>query len=95
MPRSRQRTCLQQGLRLDINLLARRGLIVPGSVTGLNAIRWVDSNDEMIASGWISADMEGDAEGSFCIRIGDLDQQIPLVALPAILAAEAGSLCAL
>ena len=33
-------------------------------------------------SGWISADMEGDTEGLFCIRIGDLDQRISLVTLP-------------
>jgi hypothetical protein len=82
MPRHRQRTCLQDGLKLDINLLARRGLIAPGSSTGPHAIRWVNSNGEVIASGWISADMEGDTEGSLCIRIGELDQRVPLVTLP-------------
>jgi hypothetical protein len=83
VPRSRQRICLQQqALKLDINLLARRGLIGPGSSTGPDAIRWVNSNGEVIASGWISADMEGDTEGLFCIRIDELEQRIALVTLP-------------
>jgi hypothetical protein len=69
-------------LKLDINLLARRGLIVPGSATGPHAIRWVNSDGEVIASGWISADMEGDTQGLFCIRIDDLEQRIALVTLP-------------
>jgi hypothetical protein len=82
MPRHRQRTCLQDGLKLDINLLAQRGLIVPGSTTGPHAIRWVNSSGEVIASGWISADMEGDSEGSLHIQIGDLHQTITLATLP-------------
>src|SRR5262245_35617044 len=82
MPRSRQRICLQEGLKLDINLLARRGLIAPGSTTGLHAIRWVNSDGEVIASGWTSADTEGDTEGLFCIQIGQLDQTITLVTFP-------------
>jgi hypothetical protein len=83
VPRSRQRICLQQqALKLDINVLARQGLIAPGSSTGPHAIRWVNSNGEVIASGWISADMEGDTEGLFCIRIDELEQRIALVTLP-------------
>ena len=70
MPKSRQRICLQQqALKLDINLLARRGLITPGSATGPHAIRWVNSNGDAIASGWISADMKGDTEGWLHIQI--------------------------
>jgi hypothetical protein len=69
-------------LKLDINLLARRGLIAPGLATGPHAIRWVNSNGQVIASGWISADMRGDVEGSFHIQIGALDQAITLVTLP-------------
>jgi hypothetical protein len=83
VPRSRQRICLQlQALKLDLRWLARRGLIAPGSATGPQMIRWVNSDGEVIASGWISADMEGDAEGSLCIRIGEREQRIPLVTLP-------------
>jgi hypothetical protein len=82
MPRSRQRICLQEGLKLNINLLARRGLIMPGSASGPHALRWVNSDGEVIASGWISADMRSDVEGSFHIQIGELDQTIILVTLP-------------
>jgi hypothetical protein len=83
MPRSRQRICLQhQALKLDMNWLARRQMIAPGSATGPHSIRWVNSDGEVIASGWISADMEGDTEGLCCIRIGDLEQRIALVTLP-------------
>jgi hypothetical protein len=82
MSKQRLRACLQQGLRLDLNLLVRRGLITPGSKTGPHAIRWVNSSGEVIASGWISADMEGDTKGLFCIRIYDFEQRIALVTLP-------------
>lgn len=83
VPRSRQRICLQQqALKLDLNWLARRRLIAPGLATGPNSIRWVNSDGEGIASGWVSADMEGDTEGSLGIRIGEFEQRIPLVTLP-------------
>src|SRR5262247_2165336 len=82
MPRQRQRACLQEGLKLDINLLARRGLIAPGSTTDPHEIRWVNSNGEVIASGWISADMQSDSEGLFNIQMGELDQQITLSTFP-------------
>jgi hypothetical protein len=73
---------LQEGLKLDFNWLVRRGLIAPGFSTGTHAIRWTNGNGKMIASGWISADMEGDNEGLFCIRIDDFEQRIALVTLP-------------
>jgi hypothetical protein len=83
VPRSRQRICLQQqALRLDINWLARRQMIAPGSATGPHAIRWVNTDGEVIASGWISADMHSDVEGLFHIQIGELKQTITLVPLP-------------
>src|SRR6476620_2663079 len=82
MPRSRQRICLQEGLKLDINLLARRGLIMPGSASGPHAIRWVNSDGEVMAKGWISADMRGDTEGSLHIQIGEVEQTITLATLP-------------
>jgi hypothetical protein len=69
-------------LKLDINLLARRGLIIPGSASGPHALRWVNTDGEVIASGWISTDMRSDVEGSFHIQIEELDQTITLVALP-------------
>jgi hypothetical protein len=82
MARPRQRICLQEGLKLDINVLARRGLIAPGSATGPHSIGWVDSNGQEIASGWISADMEGETEGWVHIRNDNFDQRITLSASP-------------
>src|SRR5262249_28943431 len=83
VPRSRQRICLQQqALKLDINLLARRGLIMPGSAAGPHAIRWVNSDGQVIASGWLSADMQSDDEGLFHIQICELNQQIALSTFP-------------
>jgi hypothetical protein len=34
MPRPRQRACLEDGLRLNLNRLARQGFIRPGAATG-------------------------------------------------------------
>ncbi len=81
MPRDRQRVCLQEGLKLDIRELARRGLIAPGSATGPHVIRWVNSDGAVMANGWISADMRSDNEGLLHIQIGDLDQTVTLVTL--------------
>jgi hypothetical protein len=73
---------LQEGLKLDLNLLVRQGLIAPGSATGPHSIRWTNRNSgEVIASGWISADMRSDIEGLLHIQIGELDQTITLVPL--------------
>src|SRR5262245_46494567 len=81
MPRHRQRVCLQEGLKFDIKFLVRRGLIVPGSATTPHAIRWVNSEGEVIARGWISADMRDDVVTLIRIQIDELDQTITLVPL--------------
>jgi hypothetical protein len=82
MPRPRQRICLQEGLKLDFNLLRQRGLIVPGSATGPHAIRWVNSDGEMIASGWVTGDLRTYSEGLLHIQIGEIRQTITLATLP-------------
>lgn len=83
MPRQRQRACLQDGLKLDLNRLARQGLVVRGKKKGPCSIRWMcGGSGGEIASGLISADMEGPVEGSLRIRLGALDQWINLIALP-------------
>jgi hypothetical protein len=43
MPRQRDRVCLQDGLKLDLNRLARRGFIKPGANIGLRKITWTHS----------------------------------------------------
>jgi hypothetical protein len=81
MPRPRQRVCLQDGLKLDINRLAHRRFIRRGARSGPIGIRWYSSYwDEDIASGLITADMSGLHEGWLRIQLGNLDQWIVLVA---------------
>jgi hypothetical protein len=82
MPRPRQRACLQDGLKLDLNRLARRGYIRRGVKSGPVGIRWISTYwDEEIASGVITADMSGHYEGWLRLQ-GDFDEWITLVAHP-------------
>ena len=82
MPRPCQRVRLESGLKLDLNRLARRGFIQPGAYKG-SRIGWTNSyTGERIASGLITANMNGPDEGWFRIQIGSLDQHIPLVSRP-------------
>ena len=79
MPRHRNRACLQEGLRLDLNRLRRGRFVCPGTRTGPNHIRWSYTyTDEEIASGLLSASMETERDGWLRIQIGQLDQWIPL-----------------
>ena len=80
MPRPLQRVRLESGLKLDLNRLARRGLIKPGAITGPVGIVWTDDTGQQIASGYITADMSGEETGWLNIRLGQLDQCIYLVA---------------
>jgi hypothetical protein len=83
MPRPRQRACLQDGLSLNLNRLARRGIIRPGAATGPLGIKWTNSYfEEEVASGVITADMRGPHEGWFRIQIGQFYQRIILVSRP-------------
>ena len=82
MGRSRQRACLQDGLKLDLNNMARRGFVRPGALTGPIGINWTHGYWGRVASGLLWADMTGDWEGSFRVQLGDLDQRIMLIARP-------------
>ena len=82
MARARERVCLQDGLKLDLNRLARNGFIKPGANIGSCGIRWTHSYWGEIASGVISADMSGRNEGWLRVRLGKLDQWLMLVARP-------------
>jgi hypothetical protein len=80
MARNRQRVCLQDGLKLDLNRLARRGFIKFGANIGPRGITWTHSYWGEIATGIVSANMSGQNEGWLRIQLGKLDQWITLVA---------------
>ena len=82
MPRPRHRVCLQDGLRLDLNHLARRGFIKFGANIGARRISWSNSHRGEIARGVISADMTDPGRGWFRIAIGGFVQRIALVSRP-------------
>ena len=82
MPRPRQRACLQDGLKLDLNQLARQGFIKFGADIGARAISWSDSYQREIARGVITADMTDPDHASFRLAIGRFLQQITLVSRP-------------
>ena len=79
MARSRERVCLQDGLKLDLNRLALDGFVKRGANIGIRGIRWTHSYWGEIASGMISADMSGDQTGWFRVQLGSLDQRIILL----------------
>ena len=79
MPKPRQRACLEQGLKLDLNKLARQGLVRGGAKVRPRIIRWTYTyTGEEIASGLITANMEGTDDGWLQIQMGDLDQWLML-----------------
>jgi hypothetical protein len=74
---------LHDGLKLDINRLARNGFIMPGAKTGPVGIRWSHGYWGEIASGVITANMSGTQEGWFRINMsGGNDQWISLAPHP-------------
>jgi hypothetical protein len=78
MSRSRQRATLEAGLRLDLNKLARRGLIQLGDFKS-SGIHWTESySGELIAAGTVTADMSDTYGGWLRIDIGNLSQRIHL-----------------
>jgi len=81
MPRPRKRVRLPERCKLDLNLLRKQGIIRPGATTGPWRVQWTSNHTgETIASGFISASMDGDHEGWFRIQLGSLDQTIILIA---------------
>ena len=80
MPRPRERVCLQDGLKLDLNRLARNGFVRRGANICVRGIDWTHSYWGKVASGLISADMSGSNRGWLRIQIGALDQRIELIA---------------
>src|SRR6516225_4360502 len=81
MPRLRYRACLEDGLKLDLNHLARKGLINPGANSGARGISWSNSQGE-IARGVITADMTDADHAWLRLAMGGYVQQITLVSRP-------------
>jgi hypothetical protein len=67
--RETDRVCLKDGLKLDLNHLARRGFVKFGANIGARGISWSNSHHGEIASGVIS---EGIAEGEERSRVKGL-----------------------
>src|SRR6266480_2719732 len=82
MSRPRRRVCLQEGLHLDLNKLARSGFIRRGARTDPRNIQWTYPHWGEIASGSVSADMRGPREGWLSVKIGNFTQLIALEAQP-------------
>ena len=82
MSRLRQRVCLENGLKLDLNRLKRNGIVQSGFKTGPIPIRWNSNYCGEVASGLISANMEGTYEGWLRIHLDELNQWIVLVPRP-------------
>jgi hypothetical protein len=82
MPRPRYRACLEDGLKLDLNHLSRKGFLKFGTNIGARRIVWSNSRQGEIASGVISAEMTDPDLAWFRIAIGRFLQQIALASRP-------------
>ncbi len=82
MPRNRYRVCLQDGLKLDLNRLARQRTVSPGGQSFAH-IKWTHSFWGDIASGTIAADMRGGRFGRLEIVLGNgAPQTVQLIREP-------------
>ena len=79
MPRPRHRACLEDGLKLDLNHLARRGFVEFGANIGVRGITWTHSSRGQVARGIISAEMSDPHHAWLRIQIGESVQRITLV----------------
>jgi hypothetical protein len=83
MPRPRQRVCLQDGLKLNLNRLIRQGIVQPGARSGPYGIQWTNNyTGEVVASGQITSDLCDRDEGWLKFEAGGFDQRIILIAQP-------------
>ena len=74
LARPRTRACLQDGLKLDLNWLARRGFIKFGANIGTGGIQWNHPAWDAPASGTISADMSNPYIGWLRIELGSFPE---------------------
>ena len=52
MPRPRERVCLQDGLKLDLNRLARQGFVRRGANIGGRGIKWTQLIADLDPDEW-------------------------------------------
>jgi hypothetical protein len=78
VPRDRQRVCLQDGLKLNLNHLIRQGTVRPGLNTGPSLIQWTRSGAVAV----ITANLCDPEKGWLRYRTKDSDQLIHLVSSP-------------
>jgi hypothetical protein len=84
MPRDRSRACLNDGIKLNLNSLFRRGFVFKDAAIGGagRGIAWHSSYWGEIASGRITSDL-GRERGWMCVELnGDAPQQIHLTTRP-------------
>jgi hypothetical protein len=79
VPRPRSKVCLEDGLKLDLNRLAKKGIIKFGANIGARGISWSNSHRGVIASGVITADMTDPSHAWIVISTGRFVQRITLV----------------
>jgi hypothetical protein len=82
MPRPRYRACLEDGLKLDLNHLFRKGFVKFCANIGTRGIYWRNSHRGEIASAVITADMTDPSHAWLQIAMGGFVQQITLVSRP-------------
>jgi hypothetical protein len=81
MSRKRQRVCLQNGLKLDLNRLIRQGAVRPGFTSEPYVIEWTRSG-EVIALVLITANLCNPATSWLRVQAPGVDQRITLVSCP-------------
>jgi hypothetical protein len=81
VPRHRRRACLQDGLKLDLNLLIRQRAVRPGFSTGPGLLQWTRSG-EVTALAAITANLCDPATSWLRIQAPSVDQRITLVSRP-------------
>lgn len=83
MPRPLQRVRLESGLSVNLAKLARQGIIAPGAKTGPRVIRWNwVASGECIASGLVTADLQGPSRGWIKLELNGQEQWFELRAHP-------------
>jgi hypothetical protein len=80
MPRPRERVRLEDGLKLDLNKLLRDGFAKRGELRG-GLIHWRRiPSGEIVSLGIIEADLSSGPFGWLTLKLGGVEQKIPLQA---------------